>query len=642
MTVRALCAALLLAAAPALLAQQGVGPMPAPQPPPLPAPQDVAYAPGTISLLADFTNTAQRLVEVHETIPVASGKLILLYPAWIPGNHAADNPIKAVAGLVITANGQRLAWTRNSTDAFAFYLDVPDGVTSLEVRFQFLASLTPNQGRISFDHNIIDLSWNHVVLYPAGYFSRDISFSPAIKMPGGWKYATALTTASQDGDEVHFATVPLNTLVDSPLYAGVNYRRFDLSPHADDPVHLNVFGDTPQDLKATPEEIQWHKNLAGQALALFHSHHYQHYDFLLTLSDSIGGEGLEHHQSSEDGTRADYFTDWAAGVANRDLLGHEYTHSWNGKYRRPYDLWTPNYNVPMQDDLLWVYEGLTQYWGYVLTARSGLRSPLATRDLMANIAAGFAASPGRGWRTLDDTTNQEVMSHRTPVTWPSWLRGEDYYQEGLLIWLDADTTIRELSGGKKSLDDFAHLFYGMDNGSFVTNTYTLDDIVKALNEVQPYDWAQFFRTRVYELHPAVPEEGFTQGGYKLIYNDTASPWMKQAGAGRFGANYGTGIGFSVFGNGQIGQVWWGSPAFKAGLAGGMTIEAIDGKAFSEPRLRHTLLDAEQGTGPITLLVKKGDEFVTVAVDYHGGLRIPHLERVEGTPDRLDAILAPVH
>jgi predicted metalloprotease with PDZ domain len=302
-------------------------------------------------------------------------------------------------------------------------------------------------------------------------------------------------------------------------------------------------------------------------------------------------------------------------------------------------LWTPNFNVPMQDDLLWVYEGLTQYYGYVLTARAGMRTPLETRDLMAGIAANYEASPGRDWRPLVDTTNQPTMSQRVPVSWVSWQRGEDYYQESLLIWLSVDTRIREMSQGAKSLDDFAKLFYSMDNGSFVTRTYTFDDIVAALNQVQPYDWAGFLRARVYELHPQVPEEGFTQGGYKLVYNDTESEWMKHGAPGRGGANYGTSIGFSFDKDNKLTNVWWNSPAFKAGMAPDMTLVSVNGEAFNDARLRAALLDAEHGQAPLSFVVKRGDQVSTVAVAYHGGLRIPHLERVAGTPDRLDAILA---
>jgi predicted metalloprotease with PDZ domain len=276
---------------------------------------------------------------------------------------------------------------------------------------------------------------------------------------------------------------PLNTLVDSPLYGGVNYKRIDLSPTPTDIVHLDVFADSPEDLNITPEQLELHKRLVAEADKLYGSHHYDHYDFLLLLSDNVGGVGLEHHQSSEDGHPANYFTDWSGGVGGRDLLGHEYTHSWDGKFRRPADLWTPNFNVPMRDDLLWVYEGMTQYFGNVLTARAGMRTPEETRDGFARVAAGFEISPSRDWRPLVDTTNQPTVSQRRPVTWASWQRPEDYYTEGELIWLDADTKIRELTDGKKSLDDFAKLFYGVDNGSYVTFTYRFDDVVKALNTV---------------------------------------------------------------------------------------------------------------------------------------------------------------
>ncbi|MGB6609049.1 MAG: peptidase M61, partial [Acidobacteriaceae bacterium] len=346
---------------------------------------------------------------------------------------------------------------------------------------------------------------------------------------------------------------------------------------------------------------------------------------------------------SEDGTRTNYFTDWAAGARERDLLSHEYTHSWNGKFRRPADLWTPNFNVPMRDDLLWVYEGQTQYWGVVLAARSGLITAEQARDEMAGIAAGFEASKGRDWRPLVDTTNQPTISQRRPVSWVSWQRPEDYYTEGLLVWLDADTKIRELSGGKKSLDDFAKLFFGVNNGSFVTDTYSFEDLVAALNQVQPYDWTTFLRERVYELHPEVPENGFAQGGYKLIYNDTPFPGERRGGAEnpRFGTSFADSLGFSVMGDGMLGGVAWDGLAFKAGLVPGMQLLAVNGGVYSADKLREAIKKAEKDTGPITLLVKDRDQIKSVVLDYDGGLRVPHLERVEGTPARLDDILKAV-
>ena len=601
-------------------------------PPPIVAPADTSYV-GNISLRVDVSDTAHRVIHVTETVPVSGGEVTLLYPQWLPGNHSPTGPISKLAGLVITAGGQRIAWTRDPVNVFAFHVPVPPGAQEIHVAFDYLASLRQREGRITFSSNIVDLSWNTAVLYPAGHFSRDITLVPEIVLPAGWQYATALETTSQDGDTVHFAPTTLNTLVDSPLYAGVNYRRIDLSPSASNQVHLDVFADSAADLAITPEELAAHRALAVQAERLFASHHYQHYDFLFSLTNVLGGEGLEHHQSSEDSTRADYFTDWKSD-AGHDLLAHEYTHSWNGKFRRPADLWTPNFNVPMRDSLLWVYEGLTQYYGYVLSTRAGLRTPEQTRELMAGIAAGFAASRGRDWRPLLDTTNQPTISQRSPVSWPSWQRGEDYYQEGLLIWLDADTKIRELSGGKKSLDDFAKAFYGINNGSDVTVTYTRNDLIAALNAVQPYDWADFLHQRVDEIQPNPPENGFTQGGYRLVYNDIkTAEWNP--------SSFSTGLGVQVAGDGEVANVWWGSPAFRAGMAPGMQIEAIGDQAFSVEGLRQAILNAEKDGEPIRLLVKRGQQFLTISVDYRGGLRYPHLERVTETPDRLDAILAPV-
>ena len=630
------------------VAQSSAGPEPAPLPPPIVAPVDTPY-PGTITLTANLTNTTDRVVTVNETIPVQAGNLTLLYPQWIPGEHAPEGPIQSFAGLVITANGQRIPWVRDRVNVYAFHVRVPAGTTSLNVKFDYLSPIQPQDGMVQISHVMADLEWNTVVLYPAGHYSRDIRVTPSVVLPAGWKYATALETASQGGNTVHFKQTTLNTLVDSPLDAGEYYRRVNLSTGPDNQVFLDVFADKPKDLEITPEELDVHKNLVLQAQRLFDSHHYNHYDFLFTLSDTLGGQGLEHHQSSEDGTHANYFTDWKAGVNDRDLLAHEYTHSWNGKFRRPNDLWRPAFNMPEQDNLLWVYEGLTQYWGEVLTARSGMRTPEQSRDIFAAIAASFEDSPGRNWRPLIDTTNQEIISERRPVSWVSWQREEDYYFEGALIWLDADTKIRELSGGKKSLDDFAKEFYGIDNGSFITHTYDFNDVVAALNKVQPYDWTKFFRTLVYRLHPQVPVAGFTQGGYKLVYNDTQPPWEKQDGSRRYGVSYATSIGLSVMHDGTIALVQWDSPAFKAGLAPGMQIVAVNGNAATgngspggpDDVLKEAILSAEKNTAPIHFVLKKHGRVFNVDVNYHGGLRYPHLERIPGTPDRLDAILAPV-
>ena len=627
------------------LQAQTPGPQPAPAAAPIAAPVDKPY-PGTIALSVDFTNVSGRIVNVHETIPVKGRGITLLYPEWLPGTHSPSNPVEALAGLVITANGKRVPWMRDRVDMHAFHVESPPDAT-LDVNFQFLAPLDPKRGRVSA--KFADVTWNSVLLYPAGYFSRDIKFDTSIRLPEEWKFACALEVRSQEGGTVHFKETTLNTLIDSPLYAGANFKRLDLSTGPDNQVFLDVFADKPADMEITPDELQAHKNLVVEAQKLFNSHHYDHYDFLFSVSDVVSGKGLEHHQSSEDGSRANYFTDWGANVGARSLLPHEYTHSWNGKFRRPDDLWTPNFNVPMRNDLLWVYEGLTDYYGNVLTARSGMRTAEQGRDVWAQIAANFEISPGRNWRSLIDTTNEPIVSSHgaTPQSWGSLQRGADYYPESDLIWLDADTKIRELSDGKKSLDDFAKAFFGIDNGSYVTVTYNFEDLVKALNTVQPHDWAGFFRTRVYEVSSGVPENGFMQGGYKLVYNDEQAEWMKK-GEGVRGTSFATSLGFSVRSEaggspdsrGGLESVWWDSLAFKAGITPDMQLQAVNDQKYTPAILREAIVAAERGKDPIKLLFKRGDDFLTISLDYHGGLRYPHLARVEGTPDRLDAILAP--
>jgi predicted metalloprotease with PDZ domain len=642
-SVAAVLAAVSITLVASVHAQNSPGPQPVPPPPPIVAPADTPY-PGAISLLVDVTDVNSRVLNVHETIPVKGRDITLLYPEWLPGTHSPSNPISELAGLVITANGKRIPWVRDRVNMYAFHVEAPRDATTLDLSFVFLAPLDPKRGRIS--SKFADITWNSVLLYPAGHFSRDIKFEPALRLPEGWKFACSLDVKSQDGNLVHFKDTTLNTLIDSPLYAGSNFTRLDLSTGPDNPVYLDVFADKPADLEITPEELQYHKNLVIEAQKLFKSRHYDHYDFLFSVSDIVSGKGLEHHQSSEDGSRANYFTDWGAGVSGRALLPHEYTHSWNGKFRRPADLWTPNFNVPMGNDLLWVYEGLTDYYGNVLTARSGMRTPEQARDVFAQIAAGFEISPGRTWRSLEDTTKQPIISSHgaIPESWPSWQRGYDYYPESDLIWLDADTKIRELSDGKKSLDDFAKAFFGIDNGSYVTVPFTLEDLVKALNAVQPFDWAGFFRARVYDVNPKVPENGFTQGGYRLVYNDTEPEWLKKAESVR-GASFATSLGFSIRtesadSHGSLDSVGWDSLAFKAGILPDMQLQAVNDQKYTAAGLRETILGAEKSKGPIKLLLKRGDEFVTVSLDYHGGMRYPHLERVETTPDRLDEIFAP--
>nr|WP_240954049.1 hypothetical protein [Solimonas marina] len=610
-------------------------------PPGIAAPQDIPY-PGTITLAVDATDLSRHIFRVQETVPVAaSGPMTLLYPAWLPGNHSPSGRIDSLAGLEIKAGGKTLQWTRDPVDVYAFHIDVPEGVSQLDLSFEFVSPTTSDQGRIVMTPAMLNLQWNAVALYPAGYYTRRIPFSASVTLPDQWRFGTALETAAQDGATTTFKTVPFNTLVDSPMFAGRWFQRVDLDPGAKVPVHMDVVADRPEYLDITPDEIKAHRQLVQQAYKLFGAHHYDHYDFLVAVTEELGGIGLEHHRSSENSVRPNYFTEWDKSFVGRDLLAHEYTHSWNGKFRRGADLWTPNFDVPMRDSLLWVYEGQTQYWGYVLAARSGLMSKQQTLDAIANVAATYDHRIGREWRALKDTTNDPIIAHRRPIPWRSWQRSEDYYSEGQLIWLDADTLIREKTHGKKSLDNFAKTFFGIDNGSYVTSTYRFDDVVAALNQVMPYDWASFLHERLDGHGPGAPLAGLERGGYKLVYTDKPSAFTAQAEKVRKSTDLAFSLGLSVGKGGKLTEVLWDGPAFKAGLAVGMQIIAVNGFEYDADGLKEAVrLAAKPGAGPIELLLKDDKRYRTVKLDYHGGLRYPHLERIKGSDARLDAILAP--
>jgi predicted metalloprotease with PDZ domain len=602
----------------------------------VPAPVDQPY-PGTIVLKVDATDLSQQIFRVHMTLPVTPGPLTLLYPQWLPGNHGPSGPLTQLAGLKFTANGKPVEWTRDPVQVFAFHLDVPQGATTLEAEYQYLSPLDGGQGRITMTDDILGVQWPSVTLYPAGYVARRITVQPNLVLPAGWQFGTALETQEAKGNEIHFKPLDLETLIDSPLFAGRYFRRIDLDPGAKVPVMLDIVADSPEQLEAKPEQIAPHRALVQQAAKLYGSHHYKHYDFLFAISDEFGGIGREHHQSSENGVKPGYFTEWAKGEAGRDLLPHEYTHSWNGKFRRPAGQNVPNFNTPLQNSLLWVYEGQTQYWGNVLAARSGLVSLSTARDALAASAARYDNVRGRVWRAMQDTVNDPIINGRRPLGWSNWQRSEDYYVEGALIWLDVDTRIREMSGDKRSLDDFARAFYGIDNGSFLPAYYGFDDVVKTLDSVQPYDWARFLHARLEGHGPGAPLDGLARAGWKLVYTDAPTDYIKSFDERIKATDLSYSLGFAVKQDGSVTGVIWDGVGFRAGLAANSTIVAVNNRAFKPEVLKAAVKAAKDSKAPIELLVKKGNNFRTIALDYHGGLRYPRLERIPGTRDRLDSI-----
>ena len=627
-----------------MLSSAGIAQVPAgnsaPQPVPfvdtIPDPQDQPY-PGVLKVDVDATDTERGIFRIKETIPVAkTGDVALLFPKWLPGNHAPRGEIEKLAGLVVRSGGRVLPWTRDPVDVFAFHVDVPAGAKALDVEFQFLSATKPDQGRVVATPTMISLQPNSVSLYPAGYFTRQIPVQMTVKFPAGWTAAGAIPSrASQaaGGSTYAYQQVNYQVLVDSPILAGRYGKTWPLSPR----VNLNVFADDPKELAATPEQIAAHQRLVDQAVKLFGAQHYDKYEFLLSITDNLGGIGLEHHRSSENGVNPGYFIDWENSVTRRNLLPHEFTHSWDGKFRRGADLWTPDFRTPMRDSLLWVYEGQTQFWGYVLQARSGIVSKQDTLDAYAGILAAYDISRGRQWRPLIDTTNDPIISARRPKGWSSWQRSEDYYNEGLMVWMEVDAMLRQKSGGTKSIDDFARAFFGLKDGDYGEVTYTFADVAQALNRIVPYDWAGFLNGRLTETGKPAPIGGFAMNGYTLAYTDTPTPYWTKSEKTR-GTDTSTSIGLVINKDAVVTSTIWGSPAFDASIDVGSTIAGVNGEVFSGDRLKAAILAAKGTKTPIRLLVKNGDRFRDVAIDYHDGPRYPRLQKTGTGETGLDRLL----
>lgn len=605
--------------------------------------ESVGAPPGPVELTVRLPRPGQQIFDVQEVMPVKPGPLTLHYPKWIPGDHAPDGPIEDMMGLEITAGGKRIAWHRDDVDMFAFHLTVPTGVGRIDVRFQFPASdrITPH---------LMGLEWNVAALYYAGYPTKAQIYHPTLVIPVGWRYASALKTEERNGGSVTFKPVPFNTLVDSPVIAGEYFREIDVTPPAS-PVHryLDLVGDDAAAIEISDAQIDEYRRLVEQAQAMFRTHHYDDYHFLLTLSDYTSKGGLEHHRSSDDRARsgAKMFADADHFMLDASLLPHEYTHSWNGKFMRPAQLWQPDFERPEHARLLWVYEGLTVYLGDVLTVRSGLWSPDTWGQVVAYRAAAMACRTGRDWRPLIDTAVAAQLVYGSSERWSNWRRQTDFYREGQLLWLAVDMKIRNLSHDRHSLDDFAQRFFGADDGSFVTHTYTLDDVVNALNAVQPYDWAGFLNDWLHGVGRQVPLlSGIEASGWRLAYADEPNRYqnaLENVGEGELegkGVNEMFSVGMFLENGGKVADVLWGGPAFRAGLAPGMKLVSIDGQPYSTQVLRAEIVRAQKSGAPLSIQARNDGVVELYTVHYDGGLRYPHLVRIQGKTDYLDEILAP--
>jgi len=597
-----------------------------------------AATPPIVTIFVDASSAPRKIFHAKLKIPASTGDLTLYYPKWIPGEHAPDGPVVDLAGLKFSAGGNSLKWRRDLLDGYTLHVEVPAGVNEIDAELDFLSPAT-FEGGFSAGSSATDkmavISWNQVLLYPKGWKSDDISYAASLKLPEGWKFGTPLPITNQSGNEIQFSTVSLTTLVDSPVITGEFLKVVKL---ADDPLtEMDIAADSPAALDAPQDVWDHYKNLVVQTNKLFGAHHYRDYHFLLSLSDHVAHFGLEHHESDDSRINERGLVDETARKMEAGLLPHEYVHSWNGKYRRPVGLATPDYQEPMQDDLLWVYEGLTNYLGTVLTARSGLHTADQERDDLALTAAALDHTPGRTWRNLQDTADAAPQLYFSPEAWHSWRRGTDFYNEDTLTWLWVDVIIRQQSKNKKTIDDFCHLFHGAPSSSPMVKPYTFDDVVNALNQVVAYDWRGFWTERLTSHGPGAPLGGIEGSGWKVVYDDTQSE-MERGGESTFhfvDAAYSLGIYLRE--DATITDTIEGMPAALAGIGPGMKLMAVNGRKYSTDVLHDALKAGKAGSSPLELLIENTDYYKTYKLDYHGGERYPHLVRDESKPDLLTEI-----
>jgi predicted metalloprotease with PDZ domain len=599
-----------------------------------------------IQITADLSDAPRKLYHAELDLPVSAGPLTLTTPQWIPGTHMPAGPAQDITAVVFTVNGQPLTWRRDDVDLYQFHLTIPPGVTTLHAHLDCIVTQRVTQ-------KLAVLEWEKLLLYPAHPPVREIPIQPSLIVPAGWGIGTALTPIGSGpypvpaaGATTHFAAISIEQLQDSPVITGQYFHEFPLVPEISPKHYLDVVSDAPEDSNLRVPVLAEIANLVREADKMYASHHYNHYHFLLTISDLAGFEGLEHGQSSDNGVGEKDFSDPSRQIAVSDLLSHEFTHSWNGKYRRPVGLYQPDFATPQQGALLWVYEGMTEYLGNVLAARSALKSQAEYREVLAISAANLDYTPGRDWRPTEDTAVAASILRGGNPAWSNWRRGQDYYMEGELLWLDADTLIRKTTNNQKSLNDFVRIFLGKGgNTGPLIAPYTFDELVADLNQVMPYDWATFLRDRVDKINPRADLSGIEQGGYKLVYRDEPSASEKSL-IEVFGKQSGTvdawfSIGVRANSDGTILDVRWNGPADKARLAPGSKVIGVNGQIFSGDLLRAAIREAKGKTDPIHLIVQSDSFLTTADIDYHDGERYPALERVAGTPAYLDDITRPL-
>jgi len=611
----------------------------------MPVPRFISPLPAEtrpVVMEVDARQAPLRLFHARLVIPAAPGRLALVYPKWIPGEHGPTGPVTDLAGVTIKAGGNQIGWRRDELEMYRIICEVPKGVSEVELALDFLSAPPAEQGfssAASTTTNLAVISWNQLLLYPELSRPRELSFEVSLKLPQGWSFSTALAVAQNSEAGIRFEKASLERLIDSPLLCGVNFRRVDITPPDEVPHFIDIACDSRAGLAMTGEQIGKYRRLVREARTLFGTRHYDSYRFLLSLSNGIAHFGLEHHESSDDRSAEDMLTDQGKFLVECSLLTHEFIHSWNGKYRRPAGMVRPSYQQPLDTGLLWVYEGLTHYLTMVLTARSGLWTEDQCRQALAVFDRWVEDRQGRRWRPLEDTAVAAQLLYEARRDQAAWRRGVDFYREGIFLWLEVDALIRQKTGGKKSFDDFCRQFFSGTDGSVQVVPYTLDDIVFALDRLAPYDWKAHLESRVQATGDQSRPRGLEAAGWKLAYAEEKSEYFKAFEGGNL--NLAASIGAEIGAGGVITDVIPGSAAQAACLAPGMQIVAVNRRAWAKDLMEQAVAETGTEGRTLELIAQNNGFFDTYRFDYYAGARYPVLVRDDSRPDLLSRIITPL-
>ena len=593
----------------------------------------------TMKASVDATDITRGLLKASTEYRVSSGVFELYYPQWIPGIHGPKGPIENLAEISVSIrNGKRIDWQRDPHDVYKFLIHVPRGVRRIIVDTTYICN-QPNRnsrGIDSYGSPLLGIiNWNTVLLYPAKPKASDTQVELQLSIPEGWKWGSSLKQEEAEKGTIGFETLSYEDLVDSPLIMGKHFKTYDITPEDAPPHFMHTVSESEKAIKLDDAKVDVMKRTMCEGMTLFGTSHFESYHLLVVLSDSIPGIGLEHLQSSLNATGENGFQ--GDGPIS-GVFAHEYGHSWCGKYRRPAGMITPNFNTPKDTALLWVYEGLETYIGHLLESRSGSNAAKdqtpydASLKRFARKINGLMNQKGRRSVSLEDTSASGYLRRGHSRFWGKLNRPQDYYDEGALFWLEADLTIRTLTEGEKSLDDFIQSFLGHTVKDQIIVGFDEAEVIQCLNEVAPYDWAAFIDDRIRGINEHLPLDVVEKCGFRIQYSNKSTKFDSD---GVY-----TSLGITTGGDGRIHVIIPGSPADRAGLFEGAVIMGVNNLKFTKKRLEDALADSV-AKRKIDILLLNGEKIEEKTIDYADGPKYLDLVRNEDNPDLLKSIWEPI-